>query len=134
LLTTLAASALPHLLKKLFDQERPDRRTIRGHWRGVPFSGRSEDAFPSGHAVHIGALASVASRLPAGQRNLVWGVGAALVATRVVLLAHWVSDVAAGLAVGVVLERMLRLVTGYGRKPEMPGAKARAGDRFGRYP
>jgi membrane-associated phospholipid phosphatase len=115
LLTTLAASALPHLLKKLFDQERPDRLTIRGHWRGVPFSGRSEDAFPSGHAVHIGALASAASRLPARQRTLAWGVGAGLVATRVVLLAHWVSDVAAGLAVGVVLERMLRLVTGYGR-------------------
>jgi undecaprenyl-diphosphatase len=115
LLTTLAASALPHLLKKLFDQERPDRRTIRGHWRGIPFSGRSEDAFPSGHAVHIGALASAASRLPATQRNFLWGVGAGLVATRVVLLAHWVSDVAAGLAVGVVLERILRFVTGYGR-------------------
>jgi PAP2 superfamily len=131
LLTTLAASALPHLLKKLFDQERPDRLTIRGHWRGVPFSGRSEDAFPSGHAVHIGALASAATRLPARQRNLLWGVGAGLVATRVVLLAHWVSDVAAGLAVGVVLERMLRLVTGYGREPEMPGAKARVSDRSG---
>ena len=131
LLTTLAASALPHLLKKLFDQERPDRLTIRGHWRGVPFSGRSEDAFPSGHAVHIGALASAASRLPARQRNLAWVVGAGLVATRVVLLAHWVSDVAAGLAVGVVLERMLRLVTGYGRKRETPGAKARVSDRSG---
>jgi membrane-associated phospholipid phosphatase len=131
LLTTLAASALPHLLKKLFDQERPDRRTIRGHWRGVPLSGRSEDAFPSGHAVHIGALASAASRLPAGQRNLVWGVGAGLAATRVVLLAHWVSDVAAGLAVGAVLERMLRLVTGYGREPAMPGAKTRVSDRSG---
>lgn len=129
LLTTLAASALPHLLKKLFDQERPDRLTVRGHWRGVPFSGRSEDAFPSGHAVHIGALASAASRLPATQRNLVWGIGAGLVATRVVLLAHWVSDVAAGLAVGVALERMLRLVTGYGREPELPGPNERGGDR-----
>jgi hypothetical protein len=129
LLTTLAASALPHLLKKLFDQERPDRRTIRGHWRGVPFSGRSEDAFPSGHSVHIGALASAASRLPPRRRNLVWGVGAGLVATRVVLLAHWVSDVVAGLTVGVVLERMLRLVTGYGREPEMLAAKPPAGDR-----
>jgi hypothetical protein len=129
LLTTLAASALPHLLKKLFDQERPDRLTIRGHWRGVPFSGRSEDAFPSGHAVHIGALASAASRLPATQRNLVWGIGAGLVATRVVLLAHWVSDVAAGLAVGVALERILRLVTGYGREPKLPEPNTRGGDR-----
>src|SRR3979490_874378 len=119
LLTTLAASALPHLLKKLFDQERPDRLTIRGHWRGVPFSGRSEDAFPSGHAGHIGALASAASRLPARARTLVWGIGAGLVATRVVLLAHWASDVAAGLAIGVVLERMLRLFTRYGPEPEI---------------
>jgi hypothetical protein len=121
LLTTLAASALPHLLKTLFDQKRPDRLTIRGHWRGVPFSGQSEDAFPSGHAVHIGALASAASRLPAMQRNVVWGIGAGLIATRVVLLAHWVSDVAAGLAVGVGLERTLRLVTGYGRGPKDTG-------------
>jgi hypothetical protein len=134
LLTTLAATALPHLLKRLFDQERPDRRTIRGHWRGVPFSGKTEDAFPSGHSVHIGALASAASRLPAEQRNLVWGVGAALVATRVVLLAHWVSDVAAGLAVGAVLERLLRLVTGYGHKRKIPGAKAQVGDRPGGCP
>src|SRR5882757_4201280 len=61
LMTTLAASVLPHLLKTLFDQERPDRLTVRGHWRGVPFSGKRLDAFPSGHAVHVGALASAAS-------------------------------------------------------------------------
>jgi membrane-associated phospholipid phosphatase len=115
LLTTLVASALPHLLKRVFDQERPDRRTVQGHWRGVPFSGKRLDAFPSGHAVHIGALASAAGRLPPSQRNLVWAMGAALVLTRVVLLAHWVSDVAAGLAVGALTERLLRLVTGYGR-------------------
>jgi hypothetical protein len=116
LLTTLVASALPHVLKTVFDQERPDRTTIRGHWRGVPLSGKRLDAFPSGHAVHIGALASAASTLPANQRNAVWGIGAALVLTRIVLLAHWASDVAVGLAVGAVTERLLRLLTGYGRK------------------
>ena len=115
LLTTVVASVLPHLLKRVFDQERPDRRTVQGHWRGVPFSGNRLDAFPSGHAVHVGALASAASRLPERQRHLVWAVGAGLVLTRVVLLAHWVSDVAAGLAVGALTERLLRLVTGYGR-------------------
>ena len=64
LLTTLVSAGLPHILKKVFDQERPDRRTIQGHWRGVPFSGKRLDAFPSGHAVHVGALASAASTLP----------------------------------------------------------------------
>jgi membrane-associated phospholipid phosphatase len=114
LLTTLVASALPHLLKTLFDQQRPDRLTVRGHWRGVPFSGKRFDAFPSGHAVHIGALASAASRLPRRQRTVAWLVGAGLVATRIILLAHWTSDVLAGLAIGTLTERSLRRFTGYG--------------------
>lgn len=115
LLTTLVASALPHLLKALFDQQRPDRLTVRGHRRGVPFSGRRYDAFPSGHAVHVGALASAASKLPRRERNIAWLVGAGLVATRIILLAHWTSDVLAGLAIGALTERLLRRFTGRGR-------------------
>jgi undecaprenyl-diphosphatase len=115
LLTTLFASAAPHLFKKIFDQKRPDRLTVRGHWRGVPFSGKQLDSFPSGHAVHIGALASAASVLPGKQRAVVWSTGAALVLTRIVLLAHWTSDVAAGLMIGALIERILRPVTGFGR-------------------
>jgi hypothetical protein len=114
LLTTVVASALPHLLKTVFDQQRPDRTTVRGHWRGIPFSGKRLDSFPSGHAVHVGALASAATVLPKNQRNMVWGVGAALVLTRIVLLAHWTSDVAIGLAVGAAIERLMRRLTGYG--------------------
>lgn len=117
LLTTLVATALPHLLKEVFDQERPDRLTIKGHLRGVPISGKPRDAFPSGHAVHVGAMASAASVLPPKQRNIVWAASAGLVSTRIVLLAHWASDVAAGLLVGVLIERSLRLLTGYGRPP-----------------
>ena len=114
-ITTLVASALPHFLKTMFDQQRPDRLTIRGHWLGAPFSGNGMDAFPSGHALHVGALASAASQLPRKSRNIVWLVGACLVATRVILLAHWTSDVIAGLAIGSSVERLLRRVTGYGR-------------------
>jgi hypothetical protein len=116
LLTTLVASALPHLLKAIFDQQRPDRTTVRGHWRGIPLSGKRLDSFPSGHAVHVGALASAATVLPKNQRNMVWSIGTALVLTRIVLLAHWVSDVAIGLAVGAIAERLLRPLTGYGRE------------------
>ncbi len=95
LLTTAVATALPHVLKTIFDQQRPDRTTVRGHWRGIPLSGKRLDSFPSGHAVHVGALASAATVLPEQQRNLVWSIGAGLVLTRIVLLAHWASDVAA---------------------------------------
>ena len=89
LLTTVAVSLLPHLLKSVFDQKRPDRVMIRAHLRGVPFSGKPLDAFPSGHAIHVGALASAATVLPSGKRNLVWAIGTGLVLTRIVLLAHW---------------------------------------------
>jgi membrane-associated phospholipid phosphatase len=115
LATTIASSLLPHLLKLLFDQERPDRETVSGHLRGIPFSGKKYDALPSGHAVHMGALASAATELPPRQRDAVWTLSAGLVLTRVVLLAHWVSDVAVGFAVGIGLERALRFATGYGR-------------------
>ena len=114
LLTTVAATLLPHLLKSIFDQKRPDRLMIRGHLHGVPFSGKPLDAFPSGHAIHVGALASAAAELPPAKRNLVWSIGAALVLTRIVLLAHWTSDVIAGLAIGAVVERLLRYWTGFG--------------------
>jgi membrane-associated phospholipid phosphatase len=115
LLTLAGASAAPHFLKGAFDQIRPDRTTIIGHLHGVPWSGNAYDAFPSGHAVHVGALASAASQLPPAQRNVVWSMGAILVSTRIVLLAHWTSDVLAGLALGAILERGVRFLTGYGQ-------------------
>ena len=126
LLTTVAAAILPHIVKKLVNQERPDRLTVYGHLHGVPLSGNKYDAFPSGHALHMGALASAATILPPPQRNSVWAAVSLLVATRVVLLAHWMSDVVAGLAMGVVLERLMRLVTGYGQVRRVNGASEHA--------
>jgi len=111
LVCSLSSAVVPHILKAFIDQQRPDRRTVSGHWRGVPLSGKSEDAFPSGHALHVGALASAATLLPPKIRNWAWAVGALLVGTRVVLLAHWFTDVLAGLGLGVILERLMRRMT-----------------------
>ncbi len=113
LLVTIAASLLPHGLKILFNQTRPDRRTVIGHVHGISFSGKREDAFPSGHALHMGALASAAGTLPAGPRRAIRALAVGLPLTRIVVLAHWASDVVAGFALGAVLERFLRLWTGY---------------------
>ena len=125
LLTTVAATILPHIIKKLVDQERPDRLTVYGHLHGVPFSGNKYNAFPSGHASHAGALASAATMLAPPQRNSVWALISLLVATRVVLLAHWLSDVVAGFAIGVVIERLMRFATGYGRAQRVNDASDR---------
>jgi membrane-associated phospholipid phosphatase len=100
-------------MKLLFDQTRPDRRTVLGHVHGISFSGKREDAFPSGHALHMGALASAAGTLPAGLRRAIRAFAVGLSLTRVVVLAHWASDVVAGFALEAVLERLLRLWTSY---------------------
>lgn len=104
---------LPHLMKSLFDQRRPDRVMMLSHLRGVPFSGKRDDAFPSGHALHMGALASGAGSLPARSRRAIRALAIGLSLTRIVVLAHWASDVLAGFALGAILERFMRLWTGY---------------------
>src|SRR6478736_7189464 len=113
LLVTVATSLLPHALKALFDQTRPDRRTVLGHLHGISFSGKRDDAFPSGHALHMGALASAAGTLPAGPRRAIQTVAVGLSLTRIMVLAHWASDVVVGFALGAILERLLRRWTGY---------------------
>ncbi|WP_369725766.1 phosphatase PAP2 family protein [Bradyrhizobium sp. LLZ17] len=108
LTVSVATALLPHVLKSVFDQTRPDRLTVRGHQNGAPVSGRARDAFPSGHAVHMGAIASAAGLLPPTPRRLVRSVAVALSLTRIAVLAHWTSDVVAGFALGAAVERLLR--------------------------
>ncbi|WP_298876117.1 phosphatase PAP2 family protein [uncultured Bradyrhizobium sp.] len=127
LAVSLVTALLPHVLKSAFDQVRPDRLTVQGHRRGVPFSGQARDAFPSGHAVHMGALASAASLLPPPRRRLVRGVAVGLSLTRIALLAHWASDVVAGFTLGIVIERMLRPWT-LARWSAQPGKAERGHD------
>jgi len=113
LLVTATASILPHILKLIFDQRRPDRETVLGYMHGVSRSGKRNDAFPSGHALHMGALASAADAWPQPSRATARGVAVGLSLTRVFILAHWASDVVFGFLMGVILERLLRLWTGY---------------------
>ncbi|WP_336213999.1 phosphatase PAP2 family protein [Nonomuraea sp. LPB2021202275-12-8] len=70
------------------------------------------DAFPSGHALHVTLGAGVIvllilPRLPAYGRLLTWAIAGFLVVsvayTRVALGVHWVSDVVAGIILGVAV-------------------------------
>lgn len=120
LAVSLATAVLPHLLKSLVDQTRPDRLTVRGHANGIPISGRPRDAFPSGHALHMGALASAAGLLAPLPRRVIRSLAVALSMTRVVVLAHWVSDVVAGFGLGILVERLLRPLTLAGLRRRRP--------------
>ena len=105
-LNVIVSAVVPHLLKRLVDQRRPDR-LVHGARHGIPKSGNAYDAFPSGHALHIGTLAAAVSRTFPRWAGLAWTVGSVVAATRVLLLAHWLTDVLAGLAAGAALEHLL---------------------------
>jgi|RhiMetdeSRZDD1v2_1073273.scaffolds.fasta_scaffold54307_9 membrane-associated phospholipid phosphatase len=108
-LSVVATAILPHVLKWLIDQERPDRCMVHGRRHGIPRSGKPYDAFPSGHAMHVGAVASAVSWAFPKSAPIAWGIGGLVAATRIVLLAHWMTDVLAGLMMGAFVERCLRL-------------------------
>src|SRR5689334_13547900 len=100
--TLMAVAAVDHASKYLFAEERPDRVNHRNGRKGVPRSGSGRDAFPSGHAIHLGALASALCRFHPQSAPYILGGAALIAGTRVVLLAHWLSDVLLGLTAGMV--------------------------------
>jgi membrane-associated phospholipid phosphatase len=110
---SVLTSRLPKVFKGCFDQVRPDRSATIDRQRGIGVSGKAEDAFPSGHAVHMGALASAACKFPMPYKAAAITAAAGLSLSRIAILAHWTSDVVLGFAGGVLTERLLRRWTGY---------------------
>jgi undecaprenyl-diphosphatase len=108
LASLLVAGVLPDLFKFLVRRRRPDR-TIRGRRKGIPYSGDAWDSFPSGHAIHLGAMAPSAARLaPRSLRQLIWPTVFCLASTRTLILAHYPSDVAAGLGIGLATNKTVK--------------------------
>jgi hypothetical protein len=60
--SVLVAGAVPHIFKLLVRRRRPDR-SIQARKNGISRSGNAWDSFPSGHAVHLGAMAPSATKL-----------------------------------------------------------------------
>ena len=122
-LSVVATAILPHLLKRLIDQERPDRCMVHGRRHGIS-SGKAYDAFPSGHAMHVGAVASAVSWAYPKWAPIAWGLGGLIAATRIVVLAHWTTDVLAGLAIGALVERCLRPLSGRSNQSDTAARQA----------
>jgi undecaprenyl-diphosphatase len=55
----------------------------------------------------MGAVAMALSRIVPSNRAMIWTAALGIALTRVVLLAHWLSDVAVGTAAGAGLESLL---------------------------
>ena len=112
LLSAVVAGLLPHLLKYVVNRRRPDRTLVHGPRHGIPRSGEAWDSFPSGHALHLGAIWGPVARLaPTYLRPFVWAGLLGLASTRIMLLAHYASDVVSGLAIGAALGKTVRKLT-----------------------
>lgn len=117
------ATTATHLLKPLAGRSRPPE--------GLRLVGETTGAMPSGHATGVVALATVLTLLAAGSRWLVWvaWLNAALVmATRLYLGVHWVSDIAVGALIGAVVPLLVWWLLGRwgpaSLRPDRPGHQA----------
>jgi len=91
-------------LKRLTGRAPPDAGQGAHHFD--PFT--RDDAFPSGHASGVFAVAAVfADRYEDPVPILAYGAASLVAASRVVLNRHWASDVVAGSALGIVVGRSL---------------------------
>jgi hypothetical protein len=115
LLVAGAASLLPHGLKLLPNPSGSQDRAGPHPWHLVLRQTRGRVSLRPRDA--HGALASAAAALPAGPRRAIQALTVGLSLTRVVLLVHWASDVVVWFALGGVLERIVRLWTGYPVEP-----------------
>jgi membrane-associated phospholipid phosphatase len=108
--TVTAAVIAPKLIKQAVDRTRPDRVVVGDERKGVKESGKPHDSFPSGHSVNIAAVVSALSWAYPQKAWLLRTLGAIAAGTPIAVLAHWSTDVAAGLMIGVALERGARHV------------------------
>ena len=102
LMTIGSASALVHLLKLVIGRARPELFLEQGAHSLTPFANAwLFESFPSGHSAAVGSFFGAFSML-APRLRILFALGAlAIGISRVVVGAHYPSDVAAGLLVGL---------------------------------
>lgn len=101
-LTIGATSALVHLFKLIVGRARPELFTEHGAYSLTPFAYDDlYSSFPSGHSAAVGAFFGAFSMLAPRLRPL-FLLGALMIGvSRVIVGAHYPSDVAAGLLLGL---------------------------------
>ena len=99
--TIAAPGILGDVLKPVFARARPVllfRENLYGFTWGSPHA--NAWSFPSGHSITVTALAIAASVIYPPTRPAFWLLALAVMASRVVLDAHYLSDVIAGFYIG----------------------------------
>lgn len=104
-LTTIAKD----VVKKRIDRTRPRSARTQRQATPRPGNGRSSEvrSFPSGHSAGVIAVARAFSREFPEYRAAALSAAAAVAAVQVPRRAHYASDVAAGLAIGIAAEAII---------------------------
>ena len=84
-LSVAATAIIPHMMKDCISDEARPACAWAEAWH--PQSHIHSDAFPSGHAMHMGAIASAFSWMSPSWAWMAWTVAGVISGTRVVLLA-----------------------------------------------
>ncbi|MEW9617341.1 phosphatase PAP2 family protein [Shinella sp. S4-D37] len=101
-LTIGATSALVHLVKLLVGRARPELFAEHGAYSLTPFAYDDlYSSFPSGHSAAVGAFFGAFSMLAPRLRPLFLVSALTIGVSRVIVGAHYPSDVAAGLLLGL---------------------------------
>ncbi|WP_331372634.1 phosphatase PAP2 family protein [Sinorhizobium chiapasense] len=111
LLTIGTASVLVHGLKFLIGRARPELLADYGGYSLTPFtSDRLFESFPSGHSMAAGAFFGAFAMLMPELRPVFLILAVVIGVSRVVVGAHYPSDVAAGLLLGLWVAVMIAFV------------------------
>ncbi|MDO1584787.1 phosphatase PAP2 family protein [Rhizobium oryzicola] len=99
--TVAASGLLANLIKRIIGRARPLHLNELGFMDFSPLRGSAEfESFPSGHSTTVGALMMAMALLAPAYRTLFLILAIWLGLTRVLVGAHYTSDVIAGLAFG----------------------------------
>ncbi len=109
LLAAVALSGLTNdLVKVLVGRSRPGLLISQGVYGFKPFTNQYYYAsFPSGHANTIGALCYGLYRVTGRFKYILLSIALAVMASRVILMAHFPSDVLFGAYLGVVVTELI---------------------------
>jgi membrane-associated phospholipid phosphatase len=106
LVSMVAASAILHSIKLLLGRRRPRDHFEHGlyglRWLALD---TQYDSFPSGHAVTIFCVATIASAALPQFAPAWFAIAAFLALTRALLTSHYLSDVLIGAALGLIVAR-----------------------------
>jgi membrane-associated phospholipid phosphatase len=100
-LSVALSGLISNIVKRVIGRARPPLLDAEGAFHFKPFSGALYESFPSGHATTDGAIAMALAILFPRYRVPILVIGVYFATTRLMVGAHYLSDITAGYSFGM---------------------------------